>query len=596
MTNFYTDGKFNYSQYSEYIKSKVLQSGYVQSGPYSITSQGIQNKSGKNICNFIFFVKSVEDEINTAEGTKQYLTLVIRHISLDNGTISYDDSKEYKLSLQECRNITKLFYRIDIACRIFDKKAFQDVFETMIETADRKTKYIINRTGWQENETYAFANGIVGLTERYDSICPKESIIKNKLNIDPNIEITIEKEKAAANLIFSNIDQIKNKEVLYFLYLYQILSLLSTPLRTMYDSRAPRFIVVLTGDPSVGKTGLCKWLTGYREYSPMIDLSSGSTEAGFFDEIAESSDCIFLTDDFKMNPSHRKQVEDMVEMLTRVGGNNSGKRNARGSFQMNGSILMTAEFLPALSDSSLNRMLEWSIKAPTEGEWECLDAISNNKSAYAMHYLSLIRWIISSGKKQTCANLFSAFDKIKSEIKSDYPYCERRVDAYAWLLAAYNEVLCKYLDKIGYNFNKKIIYQFLFNYAIQTLQIYQRDILEKDVVYKLCNLLCQGNLNLHNYDSSFEVKSDEFGLSDYNFFYLIKDNIDPIIKKIGAMDCKTLERKLSDAKLLVKDPNRYGCKRITHKGKEYLTYCISRQAAKEYIHSIDRILENMKGK
>ena len=62
------------------------------------------------------------------------------------------------------------------------------------------------------------------------------------------------------------------------------------------------------------------------------------------------------------------------------------------------------------------------------------------------------------------------------------------------------------------------------------------------------------------------------------------------------MDCKTLERKLSDAKLLVKDPNRYGCKRITHKGKEYLTYCISRQAAKEYIHSIDRILENMKGK
>lgn len=595
MLDFCTNGIFDYIKYEEFIKTKVLSSGYIQYGPYSINPRGIQSKSDRPICNFLFFVKAIEDEINELEGTKQYLTLVIRHISLDNDKVTYDDSKEYRLSLQESRNITKLYNSIDITCRIFDKKAFQDIFETMIETADRKPKYIINRTGWQENGSYAFANGIIGLTEQYDSICPKDSIIKHKLNIDPYTEITLEQEQKSADLIFENMNHLENKEVFYFLYLYQILSLLSSPLRKMYDSRAPRFIVVLTGNPSAGKTGICKWLISYRTYSPMIDLSSGSTEAGFFNEISESSDCVFLADDFKLNPSHKKQVEDMVEMLTRVGGNNSGKRNARGSFQMNGSILMTAEFLPDLSDSSLNRMLEWNIESQ-DNNWRYLDAISNDKYSYAAHYLSLIRWIISVNIKPLCANLFSAFERIKNEIKSEYPYCERRIDAYAWLLAAYEEVYCKYLQSIGKSIYDVDLYRKLYTYASKTLKSYQREILEKDVVYKLCSLLLQGSINLHNHDSSMELQSNESGLFDYNFFYLIKDKFDPIVNRIGAIDCTSMVHKLIDAKLLVIDPNRYGCKRITHKGVDYLTYCISKQAAKEYISKIDRLLEKMGGK
>ncbi len=444
---------------------------------------------GARICNFFFFVKSVTTEIEGSKETKQYVVLSIRHISRSNGSISYDEPKDYKLSVQDIRSTTKLLNRIDVTCHVIVKNAFRDTLYTMIETAIQTSTYIISRTGWQEDGSYAFANGVVGGEKQYDFIAPKGNIAKHKLKIDPNSVITPEQEQSAAQLLFSNLNCIeeKDKPVFFFLYLYQILSLLSTPLRERYDSRAPRFIAVITGDPSVGKTGICKWLIGYREYSPTIDLSTGSTESGFFQEISEASDCIFLTDDFKVNPSHRKQVEDLIETLTRVGGNNSEKKNARGSFQMRGSILLTAESLPPLSDSSLNRMLEWHIGLQ-DNNWKYLDAISNDPKAYATHYLSVLKWIIAKGKDELCANMFSAFENIKSGIPHEYPYCERRIDAYSWLLAAYREVLCKYLTEIGVSLPDDM-YQKLFAYASNTLKEYQRDVLEKDVIYKLCKMI-----------------------------------------------------------------------------------------------------------
>lgn len=582
---------FDYLRYAEYVDSDILQSDYVQYGPYTINDNGILNKASKRICNFFFIVKSVENEIEESKGTKQYITLEIRHISIVDGSAKYDDPKEYRLSLQDSRNITKLSNNIDITCRIFDKRSFQDIFETMIETANQTSTYIITRTGWQENGSYAFANGVIGIESNYDRVLPKQNIVKHKLNTDVNAEVTEEQAHNAAKMIFTNMGHLENKEIFFFLYLYQLLAILSTPLRRLYESRAPRFIVVLTGDPSAGKTGICNWLMGYRAYSPTIDLSTGSTETGFFQEVSEASDCVYLADDFKMNPSHRKQVEDMVETLTRVGGNNSEKKNARGSFQMRGSILMTAEFLPPLSDSSLNRMLEWHIGSQ-EDNWQYLDAISNNSSTYAIHYLSLIKWIIASGTDQICENMFLAFERFKSKIQHEYPYCERRIDAYAWLLAAYEEVLCKYLDYIGLIFNESL-YKPLYKYASKTLKSYQHDVLEKDVLYKLCQFIIQENFKLHKHFDSLPLENDEVGFYDADSVYFIKEKTESVVKKIGAIDIKSLERKLNDARLLIKDEKRNGHVRITHKGIEYKTYCISRKSALDFVTNREKLLNQM---
>lgn len=583
---------FSYPKYENYVKYKILNSGYIHDGKYKISKDGL--KYGQSlICNFFFFIRSVKNEIEESKETKQYVILSIRHISHDNGSILYDDPQEYILSVQDIRSTTKLLNRIDITCRVFDKNAFRDILDSMIETALQTSTYIISRTGWQEEGSYAFANGVVGGEKQYDLVAPKGNIAKHKLKIDPNSVITPEQERSAAQLLFSNLNRIEDdKPVFFFLYLYQLLSLLSTPLRERYDSRAPRFIAVITGDPSVGKTGICKWLIGYREYSPTIDLSTGSTESGFFDEAKESSDCIFLTDDFKVNPSHRKQVEDLIETLTRVGGNNSEKKNARGSFQMRGSILLTAEFLPPLSDSSLNRMLEWHIGFQ-DNNWKYLNAISDNPEAYATHYLSFLKWIIAKGKDELCANMFSAFENIKSEIQHEYPYCERRIDAYAWLLAAYREVLCKYLAEIEVPLCDEM-YQRLFAYASNTLKEYQRDVLEKDVIYKLCMMIYNDSLKLHIRDDSLPLKTNEIGFKDADFVYITKEGMESVVKEIGAIDTKSLTRKLDDAQLLTKNPGRYGCVRITHKGIEYLTYCISKAEAKDYRLNIDKLLDRMK--
>ena len=88
-------------------------------------------------------------------------------------------------------------------------------------------------------------------------------------------------------------------------------------------------------------------------------------------------------------------------------------------------------------------MVEWHVHSQTEN-WCYLNAISEQKEKYALHYLSIIRWIQSKGKDELCDNMFAAFQHYKIELQHEYT-CERRVDAYAWLLAAYQEFLCKYL-------------------------------------------------------------------------------------------------------------------------------------------------------
>ena len=258
----------------------------------------------------------------------------IRRIFWDKDILSYDDPLDYKLTSNDIRSNAVFLKKIDVLFQIKSKQLFFDLLNAMIQLAEKTTTYVIKKTGWQDNGSYAFGNGVICQTNSANFSIDSR-ITKYKLYIAPNSEVTPDQERASADLLFSNMEKLNDKTLFYYLYLYHLLALMATPLRERYESRAPRFIVILTGEPSIGKTGICNWLLGYRSYSPTIDISTGSTEAGFFDSVTETSDCIYLTDDFKVNPSHKKQVNELVETLTRVGGNNSSKRTARGSFEMN---------------------------------------------------------------------------------------------------------------------------------------------------------------------------------------------------------------------------------------------------------------------
>ena len=514
----------------------------------------------------------------------------IRRIFWDKDILSYDDPLDYKLTSNDIRSNAVFLKKIYVLFQIKSKHLFFDLLNAMIQLAEKTTTYVIKKTGWQDNGSYAFGNGVICQTNSANFSIDSR-ITKYKLYIAPNSEVTPDQERASADLLFSNMEKLNDKTLFYYLYLYHLLALMATPLRERYESRAPRFIVILTGEPSIGKTGICNWLLGYRSYSPTIDISTGSTEAGFFDSVTETSDCIYLTDDFKVNPSHKKQVNELVETLTRVGGNNSSKRTARGSFEMNGSIIITAECLPDLSDSSLNRMVEWHVHSQTEN-WCYLNAISEQKEKYALHYLSIIRWIQSKGKDELCDNMFAAFQHYKIELQHEYT-CERRVDAYAWLLAAYQEFLCKYLA------DKKIatdesLFKQLYDYALNYLKEYQRDIIEKDIVYLFCQKLCYGNYKFHVSSDSKDLDTKELGFADINSYYIEKDRIDILAKKIGVTDIKTLIKKLNEADLIIKDSNRDGCKRITHRGTQYLTYWISKDGAMKYCHKMAEMISRMK--
>ena len=71
---------------------------------------------------------------------------------------------------------------------------------------------------------------------------------------------------------------------------------------------------------------------------------------------------MYLTDDFKVPPTNRKAIEDRVNTLTRMGGNLSAKKTFNGTYSIDSMILMTAEAIPGLSKSSIERMLIFKMR------------------------------------------------------------------------------------------------------------------------------------------------------------------------------------------------------------------------------------------
>lgn len=91
-----------------------------------------------------------------------------------------------------------------------------------------------------------------------------------------------------------------------------------------------------------------------------------------------------------------------------------------------------------------------------------------------------------------------------------------------------------------------------------------------------------------------DLDTKELGFADINSYYIEKDRIDILAKKIGVTDIKTLIKKLNEADLIIKDSNRDGCKRITHRGTQYLTYWISKDGAMKYCHKMAEMISRMK--
>ena len=540
----------------------------------------------KEICSFIFDVAYTE-KISSSSDVQQNFVLKVRAIrnNPDVKTESFTMPNKAKDDMKLVSSTLSLKYMI------YNMSAFKKLLQRMILQAEMINAHLITNIGWQEDGCYAFSNGFISKNgKEIFQIRVDNSIKSHSLKIAPASIVARDTEIEAAKLITNHWFRATKPPVSVFLYLLLVLSFLTTVLREMYPSYAPRFLALLFAEPLSGKTHMCETLRGFMNYIPKVDLSTGSSHCGIMEEAQRCKDCIFLVDDFKIPPQHRKKIESLLELLTRVAGNNSAKKNARGTFKVDSQILITAEAIPDLSESSISRMLIWKLRKSDFIRDE-ENMIANNSELYASHILMLLRWIISSDTTLLCEKLNDAFLSEKSRINKDGSYCDRRIDAYSWLLATYNVIFCGYANSIDMKFDCQ--YERLISYALNDLREQQMDKLTKDPLYHFCkNLISQQNRfspDSYNADST----NNCLGYFTRDYYLVLTDHIEEVIDKRYPIDSKMLLERLKSENIIYIDPVRGKATRHQHHGISESVYKLSTAGIQNYVQYIDKEISRL---
>lgn len=553
---------------------------------------------GAELCSFIFSVDHKETIIRTSY-SEQTIVLLVRAICPNgNGSeeITLGDPEYFTLPTKAKDDMKLVSLNLGLEYMIYNMPHFKKIFQRMILHANMVNVRMITNTGWQGSDGYAFSNGLISTRDCSAYQIRVDDVIKShSLKISPDSIVSKEQELKAAMLIINHWFNATKSPVCIFLYLLLILSFLTTALRKQYANHSPRFLTMIYAEPLSGKTRMCEILLGFMNYIPKVDISSGTTEWGIMEEARKCKDCVFLVDDFKIPPQDRKRVEALLETLTRVAGNNSEKKNAKGTFSVDSQILITAETIPNLSESSINRMLIWKLRKE-DFDREEENKIGDNPELYATHILMLLRWIVSSDITLLCEKMNDSFLAERAKISKDGSYCDRRIDAYAWLLAAYNVLFCGYMSGIDliYPESSRNEYQRLYNYAITDLREQLREQLAKDPVYHFCkNIVSQRDkLIAASPLSTLDDKSLGFWKRDY--YLLLTDAVDKVIDSRYPIDEDLLLTRLENEEILVPDPNRSRVSRHQHNGESKKVYKLSEHNVQRYVDHIDQEIYKMK--
>ncbi len=547
------------------------------------------------VCSFIFDVKCIKQQVFE---NKTIETILIEVCQIDPDCSKYNfrvsEPEIFEIDRSQKGKPANFSKILGAKYVIYDEKVFKEIWQRMIVYAPTQTEIAISSIGHQSNGCYAFANGMVGMAGKVQdddvSYQAVDKIRPFSLQVEPDITVDHTTEVEAAKLITEHWFKATLTPVAVYLYCLMILSFLTTPLRKLFSVDSPRFITLLFAEPLSGKTTMCEIMLSFMKSIPRVDLSNDTTTAGILEDVKCFKDCVYLTDDFKVPPTNRKAIEERVNTLTRMGGNLSAKKTFNGTYSIDSMILMTAEAIPGLSKSSIERMLIFKMRK-ADFAYDEENKIANNPELYGTHILMVLRWILGQDMACLCNNLHDGFLAERARLKSNKSFCDRRVDAYAWLIATYQRLILPYFESIGLESENR--YDRLKNYALRDLRDHLRMELPKDTLYKFCSEVN----NADDFDEySYRTTPDlsKLGLQDRDYFYIFQNKLTELIDKDDPVDLSMLLEILDREGILRKETSRT-C-RTTRKNfgdKTILFYRLSRSRINEYLDKINEEIREL---
>ena len=546
------------------------------------------------LCNFVFNIDKIEQFKDTGEPTEQII-LEVRSLipnSTDLSESSLNIPEQFAIPAKAKDNIKIVSEKLGLRYLIYDKKTFEALFLSMIPNAKWEEIYHISKIGWQDNDTYAFANGVTDEAKTGKAINRQFKIdarLKGyALKIDPATVVNQDKEKEAARLVTEHLFRTTKTPIAKFLYIYLTLSILTTKFLDRHRNEAPEFTPMIVAKPLTGKTYLCNTLLYYMQNNPQINLSVGTTYSGFLNTANKAKDCIFLADDNKLDATFGKKSEDIINSISRMKGNNAPRSNAYGSQELECVILITGEVLPQLSFSSISRLLIWNLEKDDINRNE-ENFVRENAELYAAHILSLIRWLRDTGTDSLTDELLESFYVEKELLLDKDPRFNERVAAsYAWLLAVYKVIVLRYIYFIDIDYTSEE--DTLKKYALQELNKFKKDHLAEDPLYMFCKVLQHSKHRMVIDSQNSTVQDKHLGTYDKQFYYILEYKLDNLIDdtSMGA-DKKRIVELLSENNMLNDERPRF---KYMHRHRinkqEEKVYQIYSVLVDNYVDDIDK--------
>ena len=167
--------------------------------------------------------------------------------------------------------------------------------------------------------------------------------------------------------------------------------------------------------------------------------------------------------------------------------------------------------------------------------------------------------------------------KIRSASKGK-DFCDRRVEAYSWLLACRDMLSGFYPDCFDVNDMS------LYNHALDKLEDYANETTFNSNVHLICNFL-NDNLGFFHKDSDGEkLASNKWGYYNEDYLYICDTRMDTIVKKCGngSINKAQLISDLAANNVLILCGRGYKTRKMVN-GVSYKTYMLSRERINEIL-------------
>lgn len=559
-------------QIIEEIKAKY--SSQLSESPFTLTNTGLymqggENKPSEKISNFVVSNITIRCNIDNPDEVAQ--------ADLDLVNCATGETPKVTLTSEEItskRWLAKLGFKFQCG----NYTAFNKYLEMLLMTAETRQYY--TRVGWHRNGYVLPDKGFIG---KCDGVVETCSPMEFECN-EPSRNDDDERKRAMAALDLC-IHCTRNKYISLIIFLTMLLSMMTTLFRRGNSNRVPQYTLLLQGASGAGKTTLVKTLFGYFKKYSYFDLSVGFTIPLMLKELDYYTDTPFLADD--LVSQCEPQAIKNVEMITRLCGNQgSAHKTTRGTASANCLAILTAEVIPSVNVSTLNRMIILTLSRDDIDFDKVSEAQkSENKVLLSRAICDIIKYIYDNDPDSVIKDITLSFQANAEDFSAKVKGLPQRwVEAYSWLYAI-NSFFNKYRETCGLAAVPETEFR---AYIESRLKEAAHQLMVDHPDYRFCSAISDNHRKFQNKSDNKPLNTNSWGYCTEKYFFVENEKMDAVLNTadISFADRNNLLKMLMNRGILVPDKNRGYKSRITV-GTTYYGYRIHKDLLAAFIGEVN---------